>query len=153
MSVSGRIYTTKHPLGLTRDPVIGTRTYGGGIYLNPEEARWITELLGRVEVVEGSCRISRYAEMTVRDQAGFAEYTQGAAKHDVSRKIADELNATSTRNEAGETVHVVKAYIVRGGLPPAISVRRNEYVPKTIDLDTGPSLTAAISMGIPEIRG
>lgn len=130
MTVSGRIYTNSRGAEF---PVIGTKAYGGGLHLNPEEARFVTELLGRLEVVEGQGRLDA---MMYRkgDVEGAVEYIEGAAKHAVAKEIVKILEP-KTHVDASEARSVVRAVLVRGGLPPKIRERYDSYRPKTVDLE------------------
>lgn len=135
MSVSGRIYVGVRGLDY---PVIGTKAFGGGLYLNPEEARFVTELLGRLEVVEGQGRLDA---LHFRHRAGLEEgaidYIEGAAKHAVTQEIVKALEP-KTHVGGEEARSVVSAVLVRGGLPPKIRERYDAYRPKTVDLEYPP---------------
>lgn len=135
MSVSGRIYVGGRGLDY---PTIGTKAFGGGLYLNPEEARFITELLGRLEVVEGQGRLdSRLYRPEAHD--GAIDYIEGAAKHAVAKEIVKALEPKTHVGEE-EARSVVSAVLVRGGLPPKIRERYDAYRPKTVDLEYPPGV-------------
>ena len=100
---------------------IGTPTSDGGLYLNPDEKRWLSELMGRLELVH----VRVPADTGIGRGVSLA-YLE-AAKHDVTMRlgthIAHEIALVEVGLEGGHPAldhDVVRAYavMVRHGLPP-----------------------------------
>ena len=100
---------------------IGIQTSDGGLYLNPDEKRWLAELMGRLELIH----VRAPAEMALGRGASHAFVE--AVKHDVAMRLGNHIAHEYATIEVGlESGHpaldpeVARAHVVvlKYGLPP-----------------------------------
>jgi hypothetical protein len=97
----------------------GTDTADGGMALNPDEAEWLREVLGRILVAEAIDRVSNRA----RSDAPYMEVTRRRAEAGVLRKAGEVADlyepAPSDDDVRNDCFRLIAcATVIRGGLPP-----------------------------------
>lgn len=100
----------------------GKMTPDGGLLLHPEEAKWLSIVLARIDVAQAEIAID---VMAARDP-DFTRYARDRIIHDVARHAAEsvtdddvELLAQTKHDENHRVIRRrAKLTIIRGGLPP-----------------------------------
>lgn len=107
---------------------LGCPQSGGGLLLSPDEARWLRELFGRLQIVQSQKQIS-ILDMQQLGNAGTAKLVE-ATEHYVRQELAQAIVSEVMMEEQPDRLTIRgECLYIRHGLPPKpfITLEESEH--------------------------